>query len=115
MAMRNLRLREPTFESVIVDEEIGPIEVVAYEHGPRKGRFAIDNFRTTHEPSGSAGGGRVPQTAIARSLVALFCRVHAPNRVVGPRQREEVQFRRAVPPRCQRQWRKSWTLRNPRS
>ena len=91
MARINPALREPTFEAVQVNEPIGPVVVVADEHYRRNGVFAVDDYAPAY--TASTGDERlVPATAVARDLVALFCSVYDPSRVVGLHQKEEVWF-----------------------
>lgn len=88
-------LRDPTFEAVIVGEEIGPVEVVADEHYWKQAVFAVDDFRSMQSTSGQPP--LVPSTAVLRDLVAHFCTIYDASRVVGLHQREEVWFAGPVP------------------
>lgn len=92
MARINPALREPTFEAVRVGEPIGPLEVVADEHYRRNGSFAMDDYAPEYTSGDPAAERLVPATAVARDLVALFCSVYDPSRVVGLHQKEEVWF-----------------------
>lgn len=94
----NLDLRDPTFEAVVVGEEIGPTEVVADEHYLRQGCFAMDDYSDWYISDGAHGSGRlVPPTAVIRDLVAHFCTVYDPSRVVGLHQREQVFLHKPIP------------------
>ena len=44
MPRMNSELRDPTFESVVIGEEIGPVEKLADEHFARQGSFAIGDY-----------------------------------------------------------------------
>lgn len=91
----NASLREPTYEAVIVDEEIGPVEVVADEHYLKQACFAVDDYRAFHCPPPAPV--LVPSTAILRDLVAHFCTIYDASRVVGLHQKEEAWFAAPVP------------------
>ena len=95
MGRIDLRLREPTYEAVILDEEIGPVEVIADEHYRRQGSFAVDDYDDWY--TRSDGERLVPSTAVLRDLVAHFCTIYDPSRVIGLHQKEEVWFGQAVP------------------
>lgn len=98
MARINPALREPTFEAVRLHEPIGPVHVVADEHYLRQGAFALDDYSAWYFTGLPNGGGRVvPGAIVARDLVALFCSVYDPSRVVGLHQKEEVWFHGAIP------------------
>ncbi len=92
MARINPALREPTFEAVRVGEPIGPVVVVADEHYRRNGCFAVDDYAPEYTSDDPAAERLVPATAVARDLVALFCSVYDPSRVVGLHQKEEMWF-----------------------
>lgn len=94
MARINPELREPTFENVAVNEEIGPLKVVADEAYRRRAYFALDDYSPMY--SGGAGS-YVPACMLGRDLVALFCSVYDPSRTVGLHQKEEVWFVNPVP------------------
>jgi acyl dehydratase len=96
MARINPALREPTFEAVRVGEPIGPVTVVADAHYRRNASFAVDDFAPPYASDDAATGQLVPATAVARDLVALFCTVYDPSRVVGLHQKEEVWFHRPI-------------------
>lgn len=94
----DLSLREPTYEAVIVGEEIGPVEVLADDHYLRQGTFAVDDYRPWHTSADAHPMGQlVPSTAVLRDLVAHFCTIYDASRVVGLHQREEVWFHRPIP------------------
>jgi acyl dehydratase len=93
----DLSLREPTYEAVVLGEEIGPVEVVAEEHYLRQGSFAVDDYSSWYTEGGACGRRLVPSTAVLRDLVAHFCAVYDPSRVVGLHQKEEVWFARPIP------------------
>lgn len=94
MARINPELREPTYENVKVNEEIGPLRIVADEAYRRRACFALDDY----SPMYSGGEGSfVPATMLGRDLVALFCSVYDPSRTVGLHQKEEVWFVNPVP------------------
>jgi hypothetical protein len=90
----SVALREPLYETVVVGEEIGPIPVSADEHYLKNAMFAVDDYSVARSNDDRP---LVPQAAVARNLVALFCRVYDPNRVVGLHQREEIWFHREIP------------------
>lgn len=97
MGRINPALREPTFDMVRVGEPIGPVVVVADTHYRRNGSFAVDDFGSAYTSNDAATEQLVPPTAVARDLVALFCTVYDPSRVVGLHQKEEVWFHRSIP------------------
>lgn len=91
-------LREPTFEAVALGEEIGPLFIVADRHYQRNACFAVDDYSVDYISGEAHSQGRlVPQTAVARNLVALFCEVYDPCKVVGLHQREEIWFHKTIP------------------
>jgi acyl dehydratase len=90
MGRINPNLREPTYEAVVVGEEIGPVEKLADEHYRRQGAFAVDDYSSFTEPGD--GPALVPSTAVLRDLVAHFCTTYDASRVVGLHQKEEVWF-----------------------
>lgn len=94
MGRTNPELREPTFEAVVVGEEIGPIEVLADEAYLRRACFALADFSLEY-----AGGpdSLIPAPMVGRDLVALFCEVYDPSRTVGLHQKEEIWFKGAIP------------------
>ncbi|WP_159014721.1 MaoC family dehydratase [Acidisoma sp. S159] len=94
MGRIDLSLREPTYDAVILGEEIGPVEVLADEHYRRQGSFAVDDYNLWHVQN--EGECLVPSTAVLRDLVAHFCTIYDPSRVVGLHQKEEVWFERPV-------------------
>ncbi len=94
MARINPELRDPTYEGVVVNEEIGPLHVVADEAYRRRACFALDDY--SHMYSGGKGS-YVPACMVGRDLVALFCSVYDPSRTVGLHQKEEVWFVNPVP------------------
>jgi acyl dehydratase len=93
----DLSLREPTYEAVILGEEIGPVEVVADEHYLRQGSFALDDYSKWYTEDSASGQRLVPSTAVLRDLVAHFCTVYDPSRVVGLHQKEEAWFAKPIP------------------
>lgn len=97
MARVHPHLREPSFEAVAVGEPIGPFEVVADEHFLKAAAFAVDDYSPWYFQGDPAFGGRiVPSTKVVRDLVALFCEVYDPSRVVGLHQKEEVWFAKPI-------------------
>lgn len=97
MAQPNIALREPTFEAVQINELIGPVYVDADEHYLRQATFGVDDYSTWYTISDPRFGALlVPQSMIARDLVALFCSVYDPSRVVGLHQKEEVWFHNPI-------------------
>jgi acyl dehydratase len=90
----NPSLREPSFEAVVVGEEIGPVKVVCDEHYLRQACFAVDDYSGFEQRDGQAP--LVPSSIVLRDLVAHFCSVYDPSRVVGLHQREEAWFARPV-------------------
>lgn len=93
----NLDLRDPTFEAVVIGEEIGPTEVLADEHYMRQGCFAVGDYSDWYLGDGAHPDGQlVPPTAVIRDLVAHFCTVYDPSRVVGLHQREQVFLHKPV-------------------
>ena len=94
MARINPALREPTYESVVVDELIGPVRVKADRAWCRRASFALDDYSPLYscEP-----GSLVPAPMVGRDLVALFCEVYDPSRTVGLHQKEEIWFVNPIP------------------
>jgi acyl dehydratase len=94
MARIHLELREPTYEGVVIGELIGPLRVVADEDYRRRACFALGESASMY-----AGGEKpfVPAPMVGRDLVALFCSVYDPSRVVGLHQKEEIWFHAPIP------------------
>jgi acyl dehydratase len=94
MARINPELREPTYENVVVGELIGPLRVVADEDYRRRACFALGESAGLYAPGKTSF---VPAAMIGRDLVALFCSVYDPSRVVGIHQKEEIWFHAPIP------------------
>lgn len=90
----NNKLREPTYEAVVVGELIGPLRVVADEHYLRQASFALDDYSSFDNGGPDAF---VPAPMVGRDLVALFCSVYDPSRTVGLHQKEEIWFNKPIP------------------
>jgi acyl dehydratase len=98
MARIHPALREPTFEAVVVGEPIGPLRVIADDHYAKRAMFALDEYGPWYTQGHPDTGGRIiPSPMVVRDLVALFCSVYDPSRVVGLHQREEVWYHRPIP------------------
>src|SRR5215218_9646091 len=97
MARVHPELREPTFEAVQVGEEIGPLRVEADDHYLKQAMFALDDYSPWYTQGDPAVGGRIiPSAMVVRDLVALFCSVYDPSRVVGLHQKEEAWFHKPI-------------------
>ena len=94
MARINPKLREPTYDEVVVDELIGPYRVVADEHYLRQASFALGQYGQAYH---GGLGSLVPAAMVGRDLVALFCEVYDPSRTVGLHQKEEIWFHAPIP------------------
>ncbi|MGX8014195.1 hypothetical protein ACVDG8_037165 (plasmid) [Mesorhizobium sp. ORM8.1] len=96
--MINLRLKEPTFDSVSVGETLGPRHVVADERFLHQGMFALDDYRSWYTQEFPSLGQRVvPSAMILRDLHLLIGFYYDPARMMGLHQREVVRFHRPVP------------------
>jgi acyl dehydratase len=94
----NLDLREPTYEAVVAGEEIGTDTVVADDHYIKQAAFALDDDSAWSTGNSAHPAGRlVPPGGVIRDLVAHFCKVYDPSRVVGLHQREEVWLHAPIP------------------
>lgn len=84
-------LRAPTFEAVVLREEIGPLRLVADEHAIKSFAFAVDDYTAEYFADASALGPRLaPSMMVAKELVTLFLTRYDPNALVGLHAREEI-------------------------
>src|SRR5208337_3428719 len=94
MGRINLALRDPTYEAMVIGELIGPVQVVADEDYQRAACFVLGETAAMYTGGQNAF---VPAPIIGRDLVAIYCAVYDPNRVVGIHQKEEIWFHAPVP------------------
>ncbi|CAG9183381.1 MaoC family dehydratase [Cupriavidus pinatubonensis] len=90
----NHQLRDPTYEAVVLNEEIGPVRVHADEAYRRRAVFALEDYSSMYDGHWAT---YVPAAMVGCDLVALFFERYDPNRTVGLHQKEEIWFHRPVP------------------
>ncbi len=87
----------PSYENVILDEEIVSVQDVD-NHYVRSLSFALDDYRDWYINGGSDFPGPIaPSEGIAKDLVALFLERYDHNAVVGLHQKEEIFFFNPAP------------------
>jgi hypothetical protein len=86
-----MAFKEPSFDSVVVDETFGPVEVEIDEHFIKSYAFALDDYHPWYFGAETPFGGRIAsQLWVVKELMWLCFTTYDPNAVLGLHQEQDI-------------------------
>jgi acyl dehydratase len=86
------RLKEPTWENILVGEELGPLEVVVSDHAVKSHVYALDDYHPWYLRDSPIAARIAPSTLLTRALLDLMYLEYDAVRLRALHVREELQL-----------------------